>query len=230
MHENGISYELQRRYRDSRWLTSVDTGVMVRTGDKPTLYGVLSSLNKQTDKHFYVGALSALELAGYAHYVPMGRSRVVVCCPRGEWFPVWLDKYDWGMDILKVSSGNFNAQIGITTLKIGEFEILLSSPERAFMESLHLAPKQYNLTDLYYVMEMLNTLRPNLVQALLEQNISVKVKRLFLYMAEKAEHEWLKAVDLSKISLGSGKRAVVKHGVYDAKYQITIPEDLRNYE
>jgi hypothetical protein len=230
MYENGISYELQRRYRESRWLTPVGTGVMARTGDKPTLYGALSSLNQQTDKHFHIGALSALELAGYAHYVPMGRSRVVVCCPRDEWFPVWLDKHDWSVDILKMSSSNFDAQTGITTLMVSEFEILLSSPERAFMESLHLAPKQYNLTDLYYVMEMLNTLRPNVVQALLEQNISVKVKRLFLYMAEKANHAWFEAIDISNISLGSGKRSVVNNGVYDAKYQIVIPEDLKNYE
>jgi hypothetical protein len=112
----------------------------------------------------------------------------------------------------------------------GEFEVLLSSPERAFMESLNLAPKQYNLTDLYHVMEQLTALRPAVIQALLERNSSVKVKRLFLYMAEKANHAWLEDIDLSKISLGSGKRCIVKNGVYDAKYEIVIPEDLKNYE
>jgi hypothetical protein len=94
------------------------------------------------------------------------------------------------------------------------------------MECLHLSPKYYDLTDLYYVMEMLNTLRPNVVQALLEQNISVKIKRLFLYMAEKAGHDWFKTLDLSQISLGSGKRLIAKNGLYNNKYQITVPREL----
>jgi hypothetical protein len=203
---------------------------MMRTGDKPTIYSALSCLNKQTDKHFYIAALSALELSGYSHYVPMGRPRMVISRPKEEWFPTWLDKQDWGVDILKVSSEYLDKEIGLSTIMQGEFEVLLSSPERAFMESLNLAPKYYNLTDLYYVMEQLTTLRPTIVQAVLETNVSVKVKRLFLYMAEKANHAWFKDIDLSKISLGSGKRSIVKHGVYDTKYEIVIPEDLRNYE
>ena len=61
------------------------------------------------------------------------------------------------------------------------------------------------------VMEMLNGLRPELMQTLLEECKSVKVKRLFLFMAEKAEHAWFSDLDLSKISLGTGKRAIVKN-------------------
>jgi hypothetical protein len=36
-------------------------------------------------------------------------------------------------------------------------------------------------------------------------------------------------LDLSKISLGAGKRAAVKTGVYSSKYQITIPQELEDY-
>ena len=77
-------------------------------------------------------------------------------------------------------------------------------------------------------MEMLSLVPPFKVQELLEDCKSIKVKRLFLYMAEKAGHDWLKMLDLSKISLGTGKRATVKNGVYNAKYQITIPKELEN--
>ncbi|MEA4868578.1 hypothetical protein SDC9_71313 [bioreactor metagenome] len=230
LKENGISYELQRRYRDSEWLTPVGTGVMIRTGESPTIYSALSSLNKQTDKHFYVGGLSALELAGYTHYVPMGRQVVYVGHPKGEWVPAWLKKYDWSVDLLCVTSEYFDSSTDITTMMQGAFEILVSTPERAFMECLNLVPKQYNLMDLYYVMEQLTALRPSRVQVLLEQNTSVKMKRLFLYMAEKAGHVWFGDLDFSKIDTGSGKREIVPNGVYDNKYQIIIPEELKNYE
>ena len=33
--------------------------------------------------------------------------------------------------------------------------------------------------------------------------------------------------DLDKIDLGSGKRVIAKGGVYDKKYQITIPAELK---
>jgi hypothetical protein len=75
-------------------------------------------------------------------------------------------------------------------------------------------------------MEGLNNLRPRSVQALLEECTSVKVKRLFLYLAEKAGHEWFDFINLDNIDLGSGKRAIVDGGVYVSKYQITVPKEL----
>ncbi|HPW65880.1 MAG TPA: type IV toxin-antitoxin system AbiEi family antitoxin domain-containing protein [Salinivirgaceae bacterium] len=228
MNQNGISYFLQRHYRNSQWLTAIDNGVMYRTGEKPTLYSALSCFNTQLNKNFHIGAVSALEIRGIVHYVPLGRRTVVVYCPRGEWFPKWFSKYDWGVEILRKYTEY--GETGITKINENNFEVAVSSPERAFLECLDLAPKHYNLTDLYQVMEMLNGLRPNLLQQLLEECNSVKVKRLFLYMAEKANHQWYENLDLSKIDLGKGKRSIVKNGVFNSKYQITIPQDLANYE
>ncbi len=230
MKENGISYELQRRYRDSDWLKPIGAGVMIRTGENPTINGALSSLNKQTGKHFYIGGLSALELAGYTHYIPMGRQVIYVGYPKDEWIPAWLKKHDWEVDLLFITSKYFDSYTGITSMVQGAFEILVSTPERAFMECLNLVPKHYNLMDLYYVLEQLTALRPNMLQILLEKNTSVKIKRLFLYMAEKAGHPWFSELDLTKIDTGSGKREIVSNGVYDSKYQIVIPEELKNYE
>jgi hypothetical protein len=62
-----------------------------------------------------------------------------------------------------------------------------------------------------------------LVQALLEHCASVKVKRLFMFLAENCKHGWAGKVDLSKVDFGSGKRVLKKGGRFDAKYQITVP-------
>ena len=228
LNQNGISYSLQRHYRNSQWLTAIDDGVMYRTGEEPTLFSALSCYNSQLGKKFHIGAVSALEMRGLAHYVPLGRQTIVIYCPRGEWFPKWFSKYDWGVDILKKYSKY--SKTGISSINENNFEVPVSLPERAFLESLDLAPKHYNLTDLYQIMEMLNGLRPKLLQQLLEENSSVKVKRLFLYMAEKAGHSWFHDLDLNRIDLGKGKRSNVKNGVYDPKYQITLPRDLAYYE
>lgn len=108
--------------------------------------------------------------------------------------------------------------------------LLVSSPERAFMECLLLAPVDFSFMDYYYIMEMLTTLRPKMVQSLLENCASVKVKRMFLYMAEKAGHQWFKALNPEKIHLGTGNRRLAANGTFISKYNITIPKELANYE
>ena len=50
----------------------------------------------------------------------------------------------------------------------------------------------------------------NVQRGYLEECRSVKVKRLFLFMAEKARHAWFEALDLDRIDLGSGKRVIPK--------------------
>ena len=52
------------------------------------------------------------------------------------------------------------------------------------------------------------------------------LKRLFLYMAEKAQHPWLNYLDLQKIDSGKGNRSLVEKGIYVLKYKITIPKEL----
>ena len=91
------------------------------------------------------------------------------------------------------------------------------------MEVLYGVPQVDSYEEARLLMEGLTTLRPRLVQALLETCASVKVKRLFMFLAEDCKHPWAGKVDLSKVDLGKGKRALVKGGRFDAKYQITVP-------
>jgi hypothetical protein len=94
------------------------------------------------------------------------------------------------------------------------------------MECLYLAPQYQDLMECFELMEGLNNLPPKQVQMLLEKCESVKVKRLFLYMAEKAKHSWFNYLDTEKIDLGRGKRSVVKNGALVEKYGITVPKEL----
>ena len=104
--------------------------------------------------------------------------------------------------------------------------MLVSGAARAMMECLYLVPKHQSLMECHEIMAGLNNLRPTQVQQLLEQCKSVKVKRLFLYLAERSGHEWVNHLKLEKIDLGSGKRTIIKGGVYNAKYQITVDKEL----
>ena len=147
MKLKNISNDLQHRYIKSAWLTPIGTGVMIRTGDTPTLYGAMYSLNTLADKHLTIGAMSALEIHGYSHYLPMGRPTVSLSAPQKEYLPLWFRKYDWGVTLRLFTTEIFNSDTGITTTRQGVFELPISTPERAFMECLHLAPQYYDITD-----------------------------------------------------------------------------------
>ena len=74
----GYSNQLLRKYRNSGWLEPLCRGVMYR--EKLPLKGMiaLACFNEQLNKDYRVAAHSALELAGFSHYVPMGKPLLVM--------------------------------------------------------------------------------------------------------------------------------------------------------
>lgn len=229
LKENGYSDQLLKKYRDSGWLTALTKGVMFRSGDKLRSFPVLESYNKQLRKHFHIAAHSALELSGFNHYVPMGKALLMIGHPKQEPVPVWMSEENFDRTLTFFSTETFSKPQ--LTLFNAEYPHLQASvAEQAFLECLLLAPKHYSYMDLYYIMEQLTTLRPQVMQSLLENTDSLKVKRMFLYMAEKAGHHWFHSLDTGKVDLGSAKHQLVQNGVYVSTYKITVPKELFDYE
>lgn len=225
LEKSGFSRSEVSQYLKSEWLQRISTGVYQFTGDRPSLYGILASYQKQADLKYHIGAASALELKGFSHYIAMGKPTAVVFAPVRPPLPKWLNDADLDMNLAEVSSKVLGTA-GIEQLDYRGQTLTVSSPERAIMECVLLSPARYDLMDVYYLMEMLTSLRASLVQRMLENCTSVKVKRMFLYMAEKAHHRWFAKLDLSRISLGSGTRSFAKGGVKIPAYDIVIPKEL----
>lgn len=229
LEKSGIRRSEISGYVESGWLSRITTGVYAFVGDKPTLYGILASYQSQSNLSYHIGAASALELRGYSHYITMGIPSSVVFSPIKPRLPKWIRSIDLDMRLVEVST-KVLGESGIELMDYDGRQLKVASPERAIMECLLLSPSTYNLMDVYYLMEMLTTLRAAIVQQLLEQCSSVKVKRIFLYMAEKAGHRWFSKLDISRISLGSGTRSYSTGGVKNTKYAIVIPKELAEYE
>lgn len=222
----GISRDLQAYYRKSGWLETVGTGAFKRPSEQVTWQGGLYALQEQNGLAVHAGALTALALQGYAHYVRLGAETVFLFSPPKINLPAWFRNRDWGQKIHHCKTSVLPSGLALADYRAGAFSVKISTPERAILECLHLAPDTVDLVECYQVMEGLTTLRPKLLQPLLEQCSSVKVKRLFLYMAEKAGQNWLKDLDTSKFDLGAGARTITKGGVYVSRYGLTVPEAL----
>ena len=226
----GIDRKEQSSYVRSGWLERIAQGVYKIAGSSPTLFGAVTSYNNQLGKACHVGASSALDLRGYSHFVSMGKPSAYLFTAKEARLPGWFGSLEWDMTVKYFTTSIFGGDTGLEVYDYNGARLLISGPERAFMECLHLSPEQFSLLDSYYIMEMLTTLRPVLVQQLLEKCSSIKVKRLFLYMADKAGHSWFRALDLSKVDIGKGIRNISATGRFDNKYQIIIPAELTEYE
>ncbi len=159
----------------------------------------------------------------------MGNSKAILFGGSGEKLPTWFKKHDWGVTLNYHETSFLPPDLGLTEIEIKCFSIKISGAARALMECLYLAPRKQELMECYELMEGLNNLPPKQVQTLLEICQSVKVKRLFLYMAEKAQHSWFEQLDVTKVDLGKGKRSIVKSGVLIDKYGITVPKKLEEH-
>ncbi len=226
LEELGISRNLQKHYRNSGWLESMGRGAFKRPGEKVQWQGALYALQYQAKLNVYVGAITALSMQGFSHYFRLSKEKVFLFSPPKNNLPKWFQSYYWGNPIHQQKTAFLPMDLGIVEHEEKNFFIKISSPERAMFECLYLAPKTLDLVECYHLMEGLVNLKPKLVQELLQKCNSVQVKRLFLYLCEKANHQWLKFIDISSFDLGNGNRRITEGGVYISKYQITIPKEL----
>ena len=223
---HGYSLDLQRKYRTGKWLQSIGNGAMIRVGDSVGYEGAIYALQRQTNMSVHPGGRTALSLLGKAHYLELARQRVTIFGTPDEDLPAWFRQHDWGVRIEYYPTTCLPPDLGLTEVELKTFSIKVSGAARSLMECLYLAPEKQDLMECYELMEGLNSLRPDHVQSLLEKSTSVKVNRLFLYLAEKAGHRWFNHLRTEHVNLGTGKRSVVKHGAYVDKYQITVPKEL----
>ena len=251
LERNGYSRALRSQYVSSGWLQQPTRSVFRRPRGEISWEQVVISLQTLLGYSLSVGGRTALELQGYAHYIPQSQNNIHLYCD--EKLPSWLLKLPLEQKFithnrqrLLPQSTQKNAPLSLDTpsaegaLLEGEFRIthwgqwkwplVMSTPERAYLELLDELPQgeTFHMADV--IMEGLVNISPRRMQALLQQTKSIKVKRLFFFFADRHQHHWLTRIAREQIDLGSGKRMLVKGGKFDPVYQMTVPEEFTSGE
>jgi hypothetical protein len=221
----GYYHDLVKSYRRNGWLDSVGTGAFKLSGDSVDWFGGLYSLQQQLKLPVHVGGRTALELKGFSHYGRPGAEKCFLYAPSGTRLPKWFRQFEWGVDIHFKATNLFPPGLreSFSDLRHKEMTVTISAPERAAMEMLYHVPAAITFEEALLVIESLISLRPHIVQNLLENCNSVKVKRLFMYMADQHKHPWLDNFNDTNIDFGKGKRLIVSNGMLDKTYNITVP-------
>lgn len=253
MEKHEYSSSLRSHYVTAGWLEQPIRGVYKKPFGTMTWEKVIISLQTLMERPLIVGGRTALELQGLGHYLQISGPPTIHLYgykPPPGWLkklrlkerfifhrtnilfksdPVTKGLTNFVWDIEKNKGENVEGlrSGGLRPLYTqAEWPLTISSAERAFLELLNELPKRETFHNVDMIAESLGTLSPRRMQKLLEDCKSVKVKRLFFWFIERHNHRWLNQIDRTKISLGSGKRVLIKGGKFDQKYLITVPEEL----
>lgn len=233
LEAHGYSSALRSQYVRAGWLENPARRVYRRSRAPLTWQQVVISLQTVLDLPLTVGGRTALEQQGYAHYLSATVREVYLYGSAKP--PTWLDSLPLDVDFrwhnsLRLFPGDADAPSEPAPVMASAAGLTLpirySSKERAVLELLDELPDQESFHQVDALMEGLTDLSPRRLQTLLEACTSVKVKRLFLFFADRHDHAWRSRLDISRVDLGAGKRVLVKGGKLDPRYNITVPADL----
>jgi Transcriptional regulator, AbiEi antitoxin, Type IV TA system/Transcriptional regulator, AbiEi antitoxin N-terminal domain len=248
LERQGYYSSLRSQYVSAGWLEQPARGVFRRLRGSVSWEQVVISLQTLLGYPVSVGGRTALELQGYAHYLPQSQSAIHLYSDRK--IPSWLFKLSVEQTFVVHNRSRFLPGVellpsalsltqpvfedetilngGLRIIPWGQWRwpLVISTPERAYLELLDELPQHETFHMADVIMEGLVNVSPRRIQSLLEHTQSVKVKRLFFFFADRHNHSWLSRIEREKIDLGQGKRMLVKGGKLNAKYQITVPEEF----
>jgi len=212
---------LMQKYLKSGWVKRLGDGAYQRSSDIISWQGALWPL--QQEKILRISGKTALELQGYEHFLSLGRNKVHISYAPPVNIPKWIKACDFSADLIFIRSFDIEP-LYINDLSVSTFTLKTSCLELAALEICEGIIKYYTYESALYFFESLSSLRANIVQELLKKEFSIKAKRLFLHFSQKIGHNWFCQLNLAEVNLGSGKRQIVKNGILDPKYLITVPE------
>ena len=226
LFEQGVNAQLVARYEKSQWLQSIGHGAYIRNGDRVAWQGGVYAIQSQLGIEVHVGGKTALELAGYGHFMPLSGNAPYLYLFSGfkkKNLPPWFLNYDWKSTVIYKQPKLFiENDLALTTHTFPNFQIKISSPERAIIELLYLVPFEQGIDEACLILEGMLTLRSDVIQNLLEKCTSFKVKRLFLALSEEYLNPLFTELDISKINLGKGKINLISGGSFNKKFNITL--------
>ncbi len=245
LEQRGYYRSQRSQYVAAGWLDRPIRGVFQRPRGVVSWEQVVISLQTLLAFPVSIGGRSALELQGYAHYLPQSQKNIHLYSDKK--LPAWVFKLNieqtfifhnrlrylpkvliypeaLSLDLQQDQSDSLDGTLRISPWGQWNWPLVMSTPERAFIELLDELPHKETFHMADVIMEGLVNLSPRRLQSLLENCTSVKVKRLFFFFAERHQHKWLAYIKYKKINLGKGKRLLVKGGKLNSKYQITVPE------
>ena len=218
----------------SRTLIPITTGVYTLYEQPIRWPGIVASLQRMLGKPIHVGGLTALHLAGYSHFLSFSAEERIELYSESP-LPGWLRRVPIDVVFDRGSTTRLWPESVMTNpryLRAFDWQeglppVSYSCPEKAMLEVLTKVPSAVSFEHADSLMQGLSNLSPRKLNALMEACLSIKTKRLFLWLSERQNHPWFKYLEPEKYDLGAGKRVIAEEGRLNKKWSITVPREMQ---
>ena len=230
LQKQDISMQLRYKYVKNGWLHTLGKSAYIINPKNYSWQSLVVGIQHFMKLPYHIGGLKALELQGFAHYLPLGNKEDTITLYGTKEFPAFLKNLKVNHKITLQKKPYFN-DLGIKEINsnIDGYSIKVSAPERAIFELIYLVEKEgMSFEFISEIFEGLTNLRPNIINELLKSCNNRKVKRVFCFFMDFYNHPWRDFVDSKSIDFGKGLIQIVKGGTVDKKYLITIPKEFSN--
>lgn len=229
----GVSVHRLDNAVKSQKLLPLTAGVYAQYSTAIPWEGVVASVQKMASVPVHVGGVSALELLGLAQYLRFS-PKPVVGLYSTEKLPNWLARINhsavfefhsttllWPGELM-----DNDQYVKQHTWQEALPPLVFSCPEKAILEALVDVPRRISFEHAEQLVQGLVNLSPRKMDALLKCCKHIRVKRLFLWLAQRQNYAWFKYLDKASYDLGTGKRVIAEDGMLDNDYLITVPKEM----
>jgi len=199
-NSKGVSSALAWHYLKSGWLTRLERGVFMFPNDALQRNASLRFVAERVPG-LHVGGKTALAWRGVRHNLSP-RERMVLWGDVRRHLPEWFtSRFPCHYVSKSLFSKTLPAGFGLQPLPEEPDGPLVSVPERALLEMLSEVGVRQGVEEARNITEGVRSLRPEILAALLQNCLRVKVTRLCVQWAEELNLEW-----------AAGARSSVKTG------------------
>lgn len=189
LREMGVSERSLSHMVSEAWLEQLGRSAYLLRGDKPTRDGILAFLSRRI-KGLHVGGKTALDWQGVRHNIAF-REKVVLWGQSAYRFPDWVGKHlTYTYQTTNLFGESFPYEEGLKPLPNGNPSVLVSVPERAFLELVSDVGKGQTLEEVENIIVTMRSLRPPVLHMFLDSCTRLKVLKLVKVLGEESGFDW----------------------------------------
>lgn len=205
----GISADLAVHYVKAGWLHRLSRGVYCRPG-QPLLRDASLLVLQTQIAGLHVGGKTSLDWYGIRHYVA-AREILTLYSWTGAHIPGWFtDRFPNECHRKRLFRETPTVMSYVTPFERQEGRPLTSEPERGLLELLSEVGVRQPIQEAREIMEGAYTMRPDVLNVLLQDCTSVKTVRLCMQLAREIQLPWIDKINIKQLPTGSNRPWVSK--------------------
>lgn len=228
----GISRQSIQKYHRAGQIEKVGGACYKRPGESADWSGAVYAMQTQLGIKVHPAGYCALELKGYQHHMLLGSKKEILLwgVPKTV-LPRWALNADLGVTFRLKNSSIIKGGGGLIKHNFrGNYDVNISTPERAILEILTEVKDQSTFENAAHITSSLIGLKITLMHKLLKSCHSYKARRLFLFLAYHENLPIAKLLKRRKYDLGTGVIQVVPNGKFIKEFNMLVPKEFASSE